>query len=175
LCAVDLYGATVAASTRASIPQPGHEVLRVYVPQRQRVLVKESREFARVEEIKPHRIYREDLAREPHRYLLHVPSSTVWELLRSGVLDSTGVVVWSLWHGYLQEPSGIKLAAALEELQVPLVHLHTSGHASVPDLKRLVTALAPGRVVPMHSEAGTRFAELFPNVDLRGDREWWDV
>src|SRR5205814_253235 len=38
---VDLYGATVAAATRPTIPQPGFPDLRVYVPNRQRIRVKE--------------------------------------------------------------------------------------------------------------------------------------
>jgi ribonuclease J len=43
---VDLYGATVARASRSTIPQPGFDALRVYVPQRQRVRVKQSGEFA---------------------------------------------------------------------------------------------------------------------------------
>ncbi|HVL98292.1 MAG TPA: MBL fold metallo-hydrolase [Egibacteraceae bacterium] len=174
-CVVDLYGATVAAATRATIPQPGHEVLRVYVPNRQRIRVKEAGEFSRVADIKAQRVFPEELAADPGRWLFHVPSSTVGELIRAGVLDGRGVVVWSLWHGYLVEPSGVRLRGLLDEHGVELVHLHTSGHASVPDLKRLVDALHPARVVPMHSEAGGRFGELFPRVELRDDGEWWDV
>jgi ribonuclease J len=175
LCVVDLYGATVAAATRPTIPQPGHDALRVYVPQRQRIRVKESGEFHRVKHIKAIRVYGEGLAADPSRWMFHVPSSTVHELLRAGVLNGTGVAVWSLWDGYLEEPSGGRLRAELADQGVDLRHLHTSGHASVPDLRRLVDALAPARVVPIHSEAGHRFAELFPRVEPHGDGEWWDV
>ncbi len=44
------------------------------------------------------------MAAEPERWMLHVPSSTAAELVRSGVLDASGVAVWSLWDGYLKEP-----------------------------------------------------------------------
>ncbi len=38
---LDLYGASVATATgRSTIPKPGFDGLKVYVPQRQRVLVK---------------------------------------------------------------------------------------------------------------------------------------
>jgi len=46
-----------------------------------------------------------------------------------------------------------------------------SGHAAIPDLQRLVT----GRVVPIHSAAGDRFAEFFPRVDRQRDGTWWAV
>jgi ribonuclease J len=172
---VDLYGATVAAATRASIPQAGFPDLRVYVPHRQRVKVKESEEFWRTEQIRPVRVFPEELAEHPERFLLHVPSSTARELIAADLLDSRGVVAWSLWDGYLRDRSGMALTNLLEQHGIKLVHVHTSGHASVPDLRRLVAAIDPKRVVPIHSEAADRFSELFPRVEPHDDGEWWEV
>jgi ribonuclease J len=174
-CVVDLYGATVAAATRTSIPQPGHEVLRVYVPHRQRVRVKQAEEFERVASIREHRVFTDEMAEDPGRFLLHVPSSTAWELLRDDVLTHDGLAVWSLWHGYLAEPGGQRLEEALAAAGVRLEHLHTSGHASVRDLRRLVEAVAPRCLVPIHSEAGDRYPQLFPNVMRQDDGVWWEV
>ncbi len=172
---VDLYGATVASSTRATIPQPGFPGLRVLVPQRQRVRVKQSGEFERVEAIKSVRIFPEEIAAQPGRFVLHVPSSTAAELLDSGVLDSRGLALWSLWAGYLKEPGGISMLSMFEAANVGFCHLHTSGHASVADLRRLVVALDPARVIPIHSESTNRFAELFPTVERHTDGEWWSA
>ena len=52
---------------------------------------------------------------------------------------------------------------------------HASGHAFITDLQRLVGALAPTRVVPIHSFAGDRFEHFFPRVERRRDGEWWEV
>jgi len=172
---VDLYGATVAAATRESIPQPGFPGLRVYVPQRQRVLVKQSGEFDRVNAIKEHRVFAEELAANPARFIFHVPSSTARELVKAEVLHSAGVAVWSLWEGYLRTPSGAALESLLTRNEVALTSVHTSGHASVPDLRRLVESINPSRVVPVHSEATRRFGDLFPRVELHIDGEWWSV
>ncbi len=172
---VDLYGATVAAATRPTIPQPGFDDLRVYVPRRQRVLVKRSGEFWRTAQIKQYRVFPEELASDPSRFVFHVPSSTTRELIDAKILDRRGTAVWSLWDGYLKEASGQALRQLLDLHGIPLVHAHTSGHASVADLRRLVAAFAPARVVPVHSEAADRFAELFPRVERRSDGEWWEV
>lgn len=172
---IDLYGASVAAATRSSIPQLGHDGLRVYVPQRQRVRVKESGEFHRVAEIKEQRVYLEEVAADPGRFVFHVPSSTVQELIRHGALGPAGTAVWSMWDGYLRDRSGVRLRALLDEQGIPMPHIHTSGHASVADLGRLVAALSPGRLIPIHSEAGSRFGALFPNVELQSDGSWWEV
>jgi ribonuclease J len=172
---VDLYGTTVAAATRATIPQAGFPGLRVYVPNRQRMKVKESEEFWRTHHIRPVRVFPEELAEHPERFLLHVPSSTAREIVSGGILDSRGIVTWSLWDGYLRDRSGLALTTLLEQHGIKLVHVHTSGHASVPDLRRLVAAVDPKRVVPIHSEAADRFADLFPRVEPHSDGNWWEV
>jgi ribonuclease J len=172
---VDLYGATVAAATRTTIPQPGFDGLRVYVPHAQRVKVKRAGEFHRTEGIQACRVFPEELAANPERFLFHVPSSTARELVNAGVLDSRGVAAWSLWPGYLRQPSGERLLALLADAGIELRHLHTSGHASVPDLRRLVDALNPDALVPIHSEATDRFASLFPRVVQHADGMWWEV
>jgi ribonuclease J len=172
---VDLYGATVAAAARPTIPQPGFPGLRVYVPNRQRARVKEAGEFDRTAAVRPVRAFPEELAAHAERFLFHVPSSTARELIAAQVLNRSGVAVWSLWDGYLAEPSGVALTGLLAENGIPLRHVHTSGHASVADLRRLVAALDPKRVVPIHSEAADRFSELFPRVDCHDDGTWWEV
>jgi hypothetical protein len=80
-------------------------------------------------------------------------------------------VAWSLWEGYLKMPSGAALQELLAEHQVSLI----SVHASVFDLRRLVEAPGPGRVAPIHSDAGDRFCEFFPRAERRADGGWWQA
>lgn len=172
---VDLYTATVAAATgRSTIPQPGFDGFAVYVPQRQRVRVRQTEEFDRVRKIAPIRLYPEDLAADGERLVFLGTSSTAQELVDGGALHK-GAVVWSLWPGYLTQPSGTHLVRMLNDAGIPLIHHHTSGHAFVEDLQRLVTAFDPARVVPIHSEATDRFADHFPRVEPHPDGTWWEV
>lgn len=172
---VDLYTATVAEATgRSTIPQPGFDGLAVYVPQRQRVRVAQTREFQRVASVAEIRMYPEDLAADRGKVAYFGTSSTAKELVDAGALHG-GAVVWSLWPGYLDHPSGQRMTDLLVEAAVPLIHHHTSGHAHVDDLARLVDAFSTARVVPIHSEATDRFADHFPRVEAHADHEWWDV
>lgn len=85
-------------------------------------------------------------------------------------------VIWSQWDGYLPSPANQELQAKLAERGVTLEVIHTSGHASIVDLKRLVDAMAPDVLVPVHTFGGNRFVELFGmNVSRRMDGEWWKV
>jgi ribonuclease J len=85
-------------------------------------------------------------------------------------------MIWSQWNGYLQTAASQAFQAKLVERGVPLEIIHTSGHASIADLKRLADAMAPGVLVPVHTFEGDRYQELFgQNVIRRTDGEWWEV
>jgi ribonuclease J len=170
---VDLYTATVAqAIGRSTIPQPGFPRLGVFIPRRQRVLVKRSGEFHRTRDVRELRVFPEQLSAEPGRYVVLTGSSAVSELLTGGQLRR-GVVVWSLWSGYLAEPSGRRLLAEVAGHGVPLVQHHTSGHAPLCDLKRLVAALEPRQIVPIHTEGAHEYHRHFAAVVPRRDGAWW--
>ena len=101
--------------------------------------------------------------------------SEIQNLLRAGLLTD-GAVIWSMWDGYLNQPSGQRLQAALKSANVPLIHHHTSGHASPTDLARLVHALKPDSVVPIHTEAPSAYgAAVGGNVQPHPDGAWWAV
>lgn len=175
LFVLDLYAATITAATgRGTIPQASWDGVRVFVPLSQRVRVKNSQQFERVAAVRSSRIYPEQLAALADRLVITCRSSMIGELERAGCLDGAEAV-WSMWPGYLEQPSGIALRARLAELSVPLTIAHASGHAPVADLARLVAAINPERVVPIHTAMPERFEELFNCAELRGDGEWWDV
>ena len=80
-----------------------------------------------------------------------------------------------MWKGYLKEESTRRVTGWLEEKGIPWQVLHTSGHASVADLQRFAAAIAPRRLVPIHSFETARFVEFFDNVDRQEDGVWWEV
>lgn len=172
---VDLYTDTIARATgRSTIPQAGFTGLKVYVPQSQRVKVKESQQFFRVNGLKGRRVYAEQLAQRPGDYAMIFRSSMIRDFLHIDAL-SRAVLVWSLWKGYLDEPSGRRVKRFALEHDLPLRCIHSSGHAYVEDLQRLVAALAPGEVVPVHTEAPEEFGGLFEQARVRKDGEWWEL
>jgi ribonuclease J len=88
------------------------------------------------------------------------------ELERAGCLDGASAI-WSMWPGYLRNPSGERLQAFLKGQAIPLVIQHASGHATAVDLARLAQALAPTCVVPIHTATPEAFAATVANVGLR--------
>ena len=174
---MDLYTASVAAATgNANIPRPGSDWphVRLFMPHWQRVKVKESGEFDRVTAVKPYRVFEEELAARPAQFVTKFDASMVAPLSKHGGLAGARVF-WSMWAGYLEEPSGQRLRRTLRDLDIPMQIEHSSGHASIADLRRLAGALNARWVVPIHSFAGHRFGEFFEGVTIHADGDWWDV
>jgi ribonuclease J len=172
---IDLYTAAIAAATgRDTIPQANWDAVRVYLPHSQRRQVMAAKAFDRTAAVRLRRIYPEDLRARRSDLVMLFRASMRRELEEAGCLDKASAI-WSMWPGYQREPSGERLRAWLDQRGIPLVIHHASGHAFIPDLQRLVAALAPERVVPIHSFAADRFEAFFPRVERRRDGEWWDV
>jgi ribonuclease J len=171
----DLYSASiVTAIGRSTIPQPGFPSYKVYVPTRQRVQVKTSGQFDRMALVSECRVFPEWLAGRAGEITLLQPSSAMPELLREGILTG-GAVVWSMWPGYLQDAGGMRLTYSLNSEGIPFAVDHSSGRATTSGLRRLVTALNPKVVVPIHSEGALRYGDHFDRVQWRSDHEWWSV
>jgi ribonuclease J len=174
---LDLYALEVLAATgNPNIPQAGWPNFAVYVPEYQRRHIKRTERFDLVDRYKPYRIYRDRLADLAPRAVMLFRSAMLPDIDMVPGAWSGARMIWSQWEGYLSSAANQAFVSRLAERGVPLEVIHTSGHASVADLKRLAEAMAPDVLVPVHTFEGDRFAELFgSNVHRRIDGEWWDV
>jgi ribonuclease J len=176
---IDPYTCDIATATgRPSIPTVSDNWPRVhvYTPLRQRVRIKKSGQFERVARIRDRRLYPEQLRERANQLVLFgAYQSEVPNLIGDGLLNG-GAVIWSMWDGYLDQLSGQRLKTALQSANVPLIQHHTSGHATPADLVRLVGALRPDAVVPIHTEAPDAYASsVGESVQPHDDGSWWLV
>ncbi|MBU0985816.1 MAG: MBL fold metallo-hydrolase [Proteobacteria bacterium] len=80
--------------------------------------------------------------------------------------------IYSLWTGYFERSKSLRnLKSYLEDKGVRYKYLHTSGHAKLDDLKKLVDAMAPKMVIPIHSFYPDKFKDYFPNARIVEDGE----
>ena len=172
---IDLYAALVLEATgRDTIPQSHWDGVHLYIPYRQRVLIKNEKRFDDLGRHKANRIFPQDLRGLGGRAVMLFRPMMMRDHGVQGVLDGAGLT-YSMWEGYLKERSTQIVTNWLEDKGIPWQVVHTSGHASVTDLARFAAALAPRRLVPIHSFETGRFAEFFDNVVLHEDGVWWDV
>lgn len=71
-------------------------------------------------------------------------------------------LIYSMWKGYLEKKTDVKEFCS--KYSISMKYIHTSGHAYLNDLQRLVHALNPSVLIPVHTLAGDDFKNYFPNV-----------
>ena len=89
----------------------------------------------------------------------------IGDVLKSGPIE----MVWSMWTGYLREDNRIPSFCA--EHGLTLHKMHSSGHATVGDLKRLAQAIQPKLLVPIHTFHPGEYGQFGVNVQQLNDGE----
>lgn len=172
---IDLYAAAVLKATgNKNLPQSDWPDIALFVPRAQRLQIKENAWFDLLKKHSSNRIYIEELQEAPQRSTILFRPLHRFELEKNnGLVGAT--FIYSQWEGYWERDSYRALQDWLEGHNIPRKHIHTSGHASPADLKIFVEAIAPKKVIPIHSFNPERYHQLFSNVEQHYDGEWWNV
>jgi ribonuclease J len=80
-----------------------------------------------------------------------------------------GTFIYSLWNGYRYAPSQKRFEDYLISKSFHSVHIHTSGHAKVDDIKKVIKELSPKFIIPVHTFNGEAFKEISDNIILPED------
>jgi ribonuclease J len=174
---VDAYAAEVLKATASEhIPKPllGWPNIAVYIPFRQRVQLKKKGIAPIVKSYRGFRLWPGQLAEQAPRSVMLIRPWMVHDRDLSNAMNNARVI-WSQWDGYLKEGPGLELGQECKRRNIPFEVIHTSGHASPRDLKRLAAAVSPNVLIPIHTFSRERFPELFYNVVFVEDGEWIDV
>ncbi len=170
---LDMYTAEIIrAAQDEALPKPDHKQVFVFLPSSQREKIKREEAFHVSKPYYPHRIYWERLAEVANRSVMIFRPSMLSDLKRAKCLDGASLIS-SVWSGYVQ--GSRKELDEMAAMGIQRKHIHTSGHATVDELRQFVDAIPSKRVIPIHLEDRDGFAELSERVEIKNDHEWWEV
>ncbi len=93
---------------------------------------------------------------------------------KNGRIKEMPVIIYSMWDGYIDKKHDARKDEWIEFIErqeakgVEVKHLHTSGHASVEMLTKVIKAVSPTRaVIPMHTEDVEGFKYLDMSEELK--------
>ena len=170
---IDIYTAWVLEQLKLvsdSVPNMEWEPVNVYASHSQNEKLKVHPDFFGDfrKRLFKYRVHKEELQANPHDYL------SLGKMSHFKIIDLYKAirpvnVIYSQWLGYLSYPNkdyyGAEAIAAYQnDPQINFVYAHTSGHATVEDLKTFAGALKPKMLVPVHTVAPKAFNKLFQNV-----------
>ncbi len=177
LFVVDLYTAYVLDCLgHSSIPHPSKDFgrLRVFYTKhlmRQMASAGLSGLFKRY---RPFEIEPDEIVKNPGRILLMYRGSLQAEIHSLGNF-ADAVMIYSMYEGYKREPSFQKVQEFLSRNGIALEFAHTSGHAGFEDLKRLVAALKPKVLTPIHTFEPGRYRDLWRSVHPLNDGDVYEL
>jgi len=174
---VDVYTANVLQELHAlgnnKIPHPSFDNLRVFFPFRltqtifNRMDAKYARRFAAF------KITKQQVEESQNEIIMLARPSMRKDLERCNLLN--GTFIYSLWQGYRDTPYQQSFESWLKERGFRDVFLHTSGHAKVADIKRLIDGLDPKKIVPIHTLAPDALLGYSDKVVLQEDGVAFEV
>ncbi len=172
--AVDLYTAEVLdlLAETGSLPRAGWNNIKVVIT---RAMVrmyerKGRRDF--VTRMAADGVSAARLAEAADKWVVMIRPSLVRDLESKGVTPSPADAwSYSQWRGYLKQPDGVALQAWFDGGGARAAHVHTSGHASISDLKAFATAMKARRLIPIHGVAWDTDGEGFENIVRLKDGE----
>lgn len=164
---VDLYTAEVLEllAQAGRIPQAGWGNLKVVITKAFARLYKSKGKSDFVDRMAAHGISAARLAEDVGKWVIMIRPSLMRDMVPKGVVP-TAQDAWSYsqWRGYLAQPDGVALKAWFDSGGAKTAHIHTSGHASVADLKAFAAAMKARALVPIHGVAWDGDTDGFANI-----------
>lgn len=173
---VDVYTAVVLDALRdfARIPYPSSQYsnLRVLFPYWLSRRLSGSGHVDVLYRYRGLKITRRELEEQQRRVLMLVRPSMIGDLRR--INFTGGSFIYSMWLGYQKEPAMARLLNFAREQDLEYYYIHTSGHAPLQTLKKLVDALQPKEVIPIHTFYPDEYQALGVKVRCMNDGDiYW--
>jgi len=170
---LDAYAAHVLGAVgRSSLPSADAPRVRVFLPAAQRRRILDGGHANVLDAYRRKRTYAEELRRDGKRWVMLFRDSMRRDI--ETIAPPHATLIYSLWEGHIAKGRGPSIDCWASQLGIEFEIVHTSGHATPDDLQRLVTAIRPRRLVPMHTVRPEAFRDFHQAVELVGS-EWSPV
>lgn len=176
---VDIYTANVLHELHErhpfgkKIPYPSYNNFKVFFPHSltRRIFNDIGEEYAN--RFSAFRISREQLRTQQNDIMMLVRPSMRADLEKCHL--SGGLFIYSMWQGYRDSVYQQTFENWLVERGIQKSFLHTSGHAKISDICRMIDGLNPKKIIPVHTMHPEAFLEYSDKVELQRDGTAFDI
>jgi len=175
---VDIYTANVLYELRQlgnnlPYPSPDYPKIKVFFPYwlTQKIFKEIGEGYA--QHFSAFHISRESLGKIQNNIVMACRPSMRMDIEKCGLRD--GTFIYSLWSGYRGSQYQQKFEKYLGKKGFKREMLHTSGHAAITDIKRLINGLDPHKIIPIHTMQPDAFLEYSAKTELKDDGVTFEV
>lgn len=141
----DLYTAGVLSAIGKGVPGPGTKGVRVFM-----VGGKDSHD--ELEKYSDCKIGRQAIAKSDFLMCIRATMKNTLKKINEERSFENGILFYSMWKGYRENEYTKEFLEYMESTGVKIHTLHTSGHADIATIDRLVEKTSPDILVPVHTE-----------------------
>lgn len=172
---IDFYTANVLSKLSKNIPHPSYNFpeIKVFYPYRLNEKTVKEGNIDLMYKFTKYKITREEVESNHNNIMMMFRGSMIEDFKNINVKN--GLFIYSMWGGYLKENSMKPTLNFIKDNNMKFQLLHTSGHASIETLKKVVSTIKPKVVIPIHSFNPEKFNEIYSNVTLLKDNELYKV
>jgi ribonuclease J len=176
---IDVYTANVLYELRQldnnQLPYPSTDYpnIKVFYPYRltQKIFNKIGEKYAK--RFSQFYISKDQLKVEQSNIVMAVRPSMRTDIEITGIKN--GIFIYSLWGGYRNSDYQKEFEEYLKHSGFDVYDLHTSGHATVSDIQRVITELEPKQIIPIHTMAPDLFNSFTDRVTLKEDGKCFNI
>ena len=109
----------------------------------------------------------DEIVAEPQKYVVK-GNGVINRQIISRISKEQINIIFSMWKGYLDKPSWF------DNYKDIIIPLHTSGHAYIEHLQKLIEQMQPKNLIPIHTEFKSKFKEFFDSnvIELDDGQEY---
>lgn len=142
----DTYTASITSAIRGDIPNPVFPGVKVFLAR------PTDRDYEILQRFPESKIGRARISHQKFVMMVRPSMEAYLEKLAREMDFEGGLLIYSLWSGYKDDPHTSAFLKNMESLGLRIVDLHTSGHADAATLERLIETVKPDEIIPVHTE-----------------------
>lgn len=142
----DTYTASITSVIGGNIPNPAFPEVKVFLTRQA------DRDYEILQRFSESKIGRTGIAHKKFVMMVRPSMATYLEKLSEEMDFEGGLLIYSLWNGYKENPYTEAFLKSMKSLGLRIVDLHTSGHADTAALERLIRTVKPDEIIPVHTE-----------------------
>ncbi|MFH1309775.1 MAG: MBL fold metallo-hydrolase [Candidatus Omnitrophota bacterium] len=109
-----------------------------------------------------------EINRKKNKILMLARDNSIFSSILKGISGIKGAkIIYSMWQGHLTD----KFKSYCADKGLEIVFAHTSGHATLENLKSFAKAINPKILIPIHTFHAEDYPAIFSNVKILQDRE----
>ncbi|MEI8349870.1 MAG: MBL fold metallo-hydrolase [Candidatus Omnitrophota bacterium] len=172
---INLYTAFILDKLKAvstGIPQFDWKNIRVYFLHAHANKIAEFVSVKLLYKYNQQRIKFPEINQKKNNILMLTGKNSFFPIILKNINNFKGAkIIYSMWEGYLDD----KFRQYCKEQGLTIEQIHTSGHATVEDLKVFAKALNPKTLIPIHTFESKKYPAIFKNVKVLKDGEEFKI